>query len=84
MFEVFEKTVKWKALLHIPTGRWVKLDYGDAVYGFLEDGIERATLFAEDSTFSKVTEGVDFQFHQIDPDDFEMRDVEVTYRLKES
>ena len=79
---MFEKTVKWKALLHTPTGKWVKLDYADAVYGFLEDGIEQATLFPEGSTFSKVTEGVDFQFHQIDPDDFLLRDVEVTYRLE--
>lgn len=77
-----EKTVKRKALFHKPTGKWIMLDVADACYGFLVDEIEQATLFLEDSTFFKIAEGVDFQFHGIDPDDFELRDVEVTYRLE--
>jgi len=79
---MIETTVRRKALFHKPTGKWIALDYADAVYGGHVDGIEQATLFPENKTVSEVAEGVNFEFHNVDPDDFEMRDVEVTYRLK--
>lgn len=80
---MIEKTVKKKAVFHKPTGKWLILSHADAVYGTLEEGIEHATLFREGKErLSEIFEGVDFQFRPIDEDDFEFRDVEVTFRVE--
>ena len=78
-----EKMVNRKALFHKPTGKWVMVDWSDSLNGFAVDGVEEATLFHEGTTIKDATDGVDLQFAQVDPDDFELRDVEVTYRTKE-
>lgn len=77
-----EKTVQRKAVFHRPTGKYVMIDMADALYGFAVDSIEEASLFPEDINLKGALDGVDLQFAQIDPDDFELRDVEVTYRMK--
>ena len=81
--EIMTKTVQRKALFHKPTGKWVMIDMADALYGFAVDGIEEATLYQDDVTLKSALDGVDLQFAQVDLDDFELKDVEVTYQTKE-
>ena len=73
-----EKTIRKKAMWHKPTGKWMVFDFADALYGGTVDGVEEATLFEDGITVEGAMDGVS----GIDPDpaNFEMRDVEVTYR----
>jgi hypothetical protein len=76
-------TVNRKAVFHEPTGKYVMTDWSDSLNGFAVDGIEEATLFQEDITLDAALDGINLQFAQNEPENFELRDVEVTYRIKE-
>ena len=74
------RCVSMKVLRHKPTGKWVKLEMADALYGWVGDEIEGATLFPPDAKQDEVCDGVDFQFEKVQPENFELVDVTIDYK----
>lgn len=83
--EIETTEVQAKVLWHKPTRCWVRLSMMDGWYAFLTDKIEEAELFF--TTKKKVFERLESAFCEFklcEPKNFEIRNVEVTYRTKVS
>jgi hypothetical protein len=76
-----EVNIKRMALFHVPTGKWVAIGMADSLYGGAVDGVEEATLLPLDITLDSALEGVDMQFAERAVSNFELKVVELTYRV---